>query len=109
MTNTLVREMLEQIESGYSRAITLRSMSARFGKHPAYLGQVFHEEVGSSAREYLTRVRLERAAELIRDGVKIEAVALIVGYRSKKNFYQRFKRYYGTTPVRYRTGFVSDS
>ena len=53
-------------------------------------------------REYLTRVRLDHAAELIRHGVKIEAVALSVGYRSKKNFYEQFKRRYGTTPVPYR-------
>ena len=82
MANNLVRQMLEQIESDYARAMTLRTMSAAIGGHPAYLGHVYHQEVGSSAREYLTRVRLEHAAELIRDDVKIEAVTLIVGYRS---------------------------
>src|SRR5688572_6792370 len=102
MTNDLVRQMLTQIENGYSQAITLRTMSAAIGRQPAYLGRLFHQEVGASVRDHLTRVRLEHAAELIRDGVKIEAVALSVGYRSKKNFYQRFKRHFGTTPVRYR-------
>jgi two-component system response regulator YesN len=104
VTNNLVRQMLEQIDRDYGDVITLRTMSATIGRHPAYLGHLFHQEVGSSARDYLTRVRLEHAAELIRSGVKIEAVALIVGYRSKKNFYQRFRRHYGTTPVRYRAG-----
>jgi PAS domain S-box-containing protein len=107
MTNTLVRQMVEQIESEYALGITLRTMSATVGRQPAYLGRLFHQETGASVRDYLTRVRLEHAAELVRAGVKIEAVALSVGYRSKKNFYQRFKRHYGTTPVRYRTGAVS--
>jgi AraC-like DNA-binding protein len=98
--------MLEQIESGYDQAITVRTMSATVGRQPAYMGRLFFQKVGSSVREYLTRVRLEHAAALIRDGVKIEAVALSVGYRSKKNFYRQFKRCYGTTPVRYRTGSV---
>jgi AraC-like DNA-binding protein len=102
MTNDLVRQMLTQIENDYSQAITLRTMSAAIGRQPAYLGRLFQQEVGASVRDHLTRVRLEHAAELIREGVKIEAVALSVGYRSKKNFYQRFKRHYGTTPVRYR-------
>jgi PAS domain S-box-containing protein len=106
MPNILVRRMLEQIESEYAHVITLRTMSATIGRQPAYLGRLFHQEVGSSVREHLTRVRLEHAAGLIRDGVKIEAVALSVGYRSKKNFYQRFKTQFGTTPVRYRTGSV---
>jgi AraC-like DNA-binding protein len=102
MTNDLVRQMLTQIERDYSQAITLRTMSASIGRQPAYLGRLFQQEVGASVRDHLTRVRLEHAAELIREGVKIEAVALSVGYRSKKNFYQRFKRHFGTTPVLYR-------
>ena len=104
MPNYLVQRMLEEIERDYAQPITLRTISATIGRQPAYLGRVFQHEVGSSVRNYLTRVRLEHAAALVRDGVKIEAVALSVGYRSKKNFYQRFKGYYGTTPVQYRTG-----
>jgi AraC-like DNA-binding protein len=46
-------------------------------------------------------VRLDRASALIRDGVKIEAVALLVGYRSKKNFYRQFKRRFAMTPSAY--------
>jgi AraC-like DNA-binding protein len=108
MTNDLVRQMLEQIETDYPHAITLRTMSAKIGRQPAYLGRLFHQQLGSSVRECLTRVRLEHASELIRDGVKIEAVGVSVGYRSKKNFYQRFKRHYGTTPARYRSGSGSE-
>lgn len=107
MTNDHVQRMLEEIERDYAQPITLRTIAGEIGRQPAYLGRVFQHEVGSSVRDYLTRVRLEHAAELVRAGIKIEAVALSVGYRSKKNFYQRFKGYYGTTPVRYRTGSVA--
>ena len=107
MPNYLVQRMIEEIERDYAQPITLRTISATIGRQPAYLGRVFQHEVGSSVRDYLTRVRLEHAAVLVHDGVKIEAVALSVGYRSKKNFYQRFKGYYGTTPVQYRTGSVA--
>ncbi len=94
--------MVDVIETAYADPITLRTFSARVGRQPAYLGRLFRQETGATVREYLTRVRLDRAAELIREGVKIEAVALLVGYRSKKNFYRQFKRYYGTTPVPFR-------
>jgi PAS domain S-box-containing protein len=94
--------MLDIIQNDYAGVVTLQRLSATIGRQPAYLGRLFRQEVGSSMREYLTRVRLERAADLIRAGVKIEAVALIVGYRSKKNFYEQFKRRYGATPAPYR-------
>jgi AraC-like DNA-binding protein len=62
---------------------------------------MFRREVGVPMREWLTRVRLDHAAALIREGVKVEAVSLLVGYRSKKNFYRQFKRRFGTTPFAY--------
>jgi PAS domain S-box-containing protein len=101
--NIIVRRMLDVIEHDYANVVTLRTLSSNVGRQPAYIGRLFRQEVGSTARDYLTQVRLEHAASLIRDGVKIEAVALSVGYRSKKNFYQQFRRHFGTTPLLFRT------
>ena len=106
MNNILVRRMLDAIDRQYSEALTLRKVSAQVGRQPAHLGRLFRQQVGLTFREYLTRVRLERATGLIREGVKIEATALSVGYRSKKNFCQQFKRHYGTTPLPYRSQAV---
>jgi two-component system response regulator YesN len=104
MANDLVRQTRERIERDYASKLTLRAMSATVGMEPARLGRLFRQEVGATIREYLTRVRLEHAVVLVRDGVKIEAIALTVGYRSKKSFYKRFRRCYGTTPLQYRSG-----
>lgn len=102
MSNTLVTRIVEVIENEYGDVVTLRRLATEMGRQPAYLGRVFLKETGITVREYLTRVRLEHAETLIIEGVKIEAVSLSVGYRSKKNFYQQFKRRYGMTPIPYR-------
>ena len=94
--------MVEVIENEYADVVTLRRLATDLRRQPAYLGRVFLKETGLTVREYLTRVRLDHAETLIREGVKIEAVSLSVGYRSKKNFYQQFKRRYGMTPIPYR-------
>jgi two-component system response regulator YesN len=94
--------MLEQIQTGYADGVTLRTLGATLGRQPAYLGTLFRKEMGFTVRQCTTRVRLEHAAEMIRAMVKIEAVALTVGYRSKKNFYRQFKRYFASTPDEYR-------
>ena len=98
-----VRRMLDRIEQSYSEPITLQSLAAELHRQGAYLGATFRREVGVSMRQWLTSVRLDHASALIREGVKVEAVSLLVGYRSKKNFYRQFKRRFGTTPFAHRT------
>ncbi|RPI51901.1 MAG: helix-turn-helix domain-containing protein [Acidobacteria bacterium] len=98
----LVQRIIDAFERDYANAITLRTVASEVGRHPGYLGAIFRREMGLTSRAYLTRVRLQRAAELIERGLKIEAVALDVGYRSKKNFYHQFKQRFGMTPKQYR-------
>jgi two-component system response regulator YesN len=93
--------MLDVIEESYAERITLDTMSAALNRQSSYLGHLFRKETGMTVRQWLTRVRLDHAASLIREGVKIEAVALIVGYHSKKNFYRQFRRRFATTPSAY--------
>jgi AraC-like DNA-binding protein/two-component sensor histidine kinase len=99
-----VRRILDRIEESYSEPITLRSLAAELHRQSAYLGGMFRRTVGMSVHQCLTAVRLDRASVLIREGIKVEAVSLLVGYRSKKNFYRQFKRRFGTTPCEHRNG-----
>jgi YesN/AraC family two-component response regulator len=96
-----VRRMIDLIEHSYADPVTLHFLATTLNRQAAYLGALFRREVGVSVRQWVTRVRLDHATVLIRDGVKIEAVALLVGYRSKKNFYRQFRRRYATTPLAY--------
>jgi transcriptional regulator GlxA family with amidase domain len=90
--------MVDFIDDGYAGRLTLKSVAAAVRGNPAKLGRQFQTKIGISVHGYLTRVRLEHAAQLIASNVKIEAVALDVGYRSKKNFYRQFIRRFGVTP-----------
>jgi AraC-like DNA-binding protein len=94
--------MVDLVEKAYADRMTVKTVSAALRGKPAVLGRLFHHVVGVSVHGYVTRVRLARAAHLITSNVKVEAVALAVGYRSKKNFYRQFLRHFGMTPEAYR-------
>jgi PAS domain S-box-containing protein len=96
-----VQRMLDVIHTTYAEHVTLDTLAAALGRQPAYLGRLFRRTVGMTVHECLTHVRLNHAEKMIRDGIKIEAVALSVGYRSKKNFYHQFKRRFEMTPEKY--------
>jgi AraC-like DNA-binding protein len=95
------------IEERYAEPLTLDVLAMAVGRSKRHLGAVFQQEFGLSVHQYLTRVRLNRAVALIRAGEKIEAVSLLVGYRSKKNFYRNFHAHIGVTPVAYRGALKS--
>src|SRR6266487_3158143 len=93
-----VQQMLREIEQRYFDPLTLDVLATRLKKDARHLGRRFRLELGISVHDYLVQVRLDHAAEAIRRGIKIEAVSLLVGYRSKKNFFSAFKRRFGMTP-----------
>lgn len=85
-----VRRMIALIDEGFAERLSLRTMALALGRQEAYLGRLFRQQMGMNVHEYIARSRMERAANLIRQGDKVEAVALQVGYKSKKNFYRQF-------------------
>ncbi len=97
-----VRRMVAFIQARAATPLSLRTLADALGRQEAYLGRLFRQQMGLSVREYVAQLRLDRASLLIRRGEKVEAVALAVGYRSKKSFYRQFVRRFGSTPAAYR-------
>jgi transcriptional regulator GlxA family with amidase domain len=101
-STAIVHRLIDLIEKSYAQRITLASLSKDLRRKPEPLGRLFRQVAGVTVHEYMTGVRLEHAARYLRDGLKIEAVALSVGYKSKKNLYRQFIRRFGVTPEVYR-------
>ena len=67
------------------------------------LSHRFHEVLGITFRDYLLRVRLERAKVLLANGhASITEVAQNVGFGDLPRFDKVFKRYTGVTLSAYR-------
>jgi AraC-like DNA-binding protein len=99
----LVAQMLCLVHERYTEPLTLEALAAVLGRSTRYLSTLFRKQTGQSVYSLMTQTRMHHAAALIRTGEKIEVVSLLVGYRSKKNFYRHFKERYGVTPLAYRT------
>jgi AraC-like DNA-binding protein len=89
------------IRGDYQRPWTIDRLAIRVHATPSQLRRSFRREFGVSTREYQRSLRLIDALERVPDG-KIDSIALQVGYRSKKNFYQAFQQVFGLTPTAFR-------
>lgn len=102
----LVQRARDYIQMNYSKPISLNEVANALNVNPAYLSSVFKSERGEPYSKYLLRLRMERAARLLRthNAAKISDIAFEVGYLSVKHFDAVFKKYYGVTPNIYRSG-----
>lgn len=101
---TLVRRAREYVRAHFQEPISLCEVAEALNVNPAYLSTVFKSEKGESYSKYLLRLRMERAAVLLRtySAGRVNDIASEVGYSSPKHFYAVFKDYYGITPAEYR-------
>lgn len=80
----------------------LEVIAREVGCSPFYLSRTFSKETGQTLPQYLRRLRLEKAAELLRTGrYNVTEAALEVGYNSLSHFSQAFHQHFGCCPGLY--------
>jgi len=85
--------------------LSLEEVAAAAQISPGYLSRLLKHETGFSFVDYLTRVRINKAVQIMSDpAVKVYEVAEAVGYQSQHYFSRAFKRVFGRSPVEYRKG-----
>jgi AraC family transcriptional regulator of adaptative response / methylphosphotriester-DNA alkyltransferase methyltransferase len=96
---TLFEEALAAIRRDYAdENLSLGSLARSIATSRRQLQRIFAEH-GTSFRVELQRVRMARAAQLLRQGaVPVAAVARAVGYRQPAQFSKAFRRHYGRPP-----------
>ena len=81
---------------------TLETLGREVGCSPFYLSRSFSREVGLTIPQYLRKLRMERAAELLRSGrYNVTEAATEVGYSSLSHFSKAFCETIGCCPVLY--------
>jgi AraC-like DNA-binding protein len=98
-----VRAVIDFMNSNLHRSIALTELAGMVNLSPAYFSQLFKCETGVSPGKYLTRLRMEKAGQLLATGfLSIKQVMAEAGYNNKSNFLRRFRRYFDLAPSQYR-------
>jgi AraC-like DNA-binding protein len=81
---------------------TLEMIGQEIGCSPYYLSRTFSAETGCTIPQYLRKLRMERAAQLLRSGThNVTEAALEVGYSSLSHFSSAFQDTFGCCPGLY--------
>jgi AraC-like DNA-binding protein len=98
-----IRAVIDFMETNLRRKISLSDMASVANLSQSHLSRLFNIHTGFSPSEYLIRLRVEKARELLRRGsLSVKEVMALVGFNAKSNFARQFKRYFGIAPSKYR-------
>ena len=103
LRDRFVGKSLALIHSKPAHPWTVEELAGAVGLSRSALAERFTGLIGQPPMQYLTRWRLQLAANLLRSGSRnVAAVAADVGYDSEAAFSRAFKRELGTTPAAWR-------
>ncbi|WP_166245485.1 response regulator transcription factor [Paenibacillus turpanensis] len=99
-----LNQMKEYIDRHYYQDISIPFFCEKYYVSKEHLLRLFKQKFGCGIHEYIQRVRMSKAKELLRDPhVKVSAVCELVGYRDNNYFSKAFKKYFGESPNEYRS------
>jgi YesN/AraC family two-component response regulator len=102
--NYAVNRIINYLNENYEHKISLEQIAHNMYLSPVYISKIFKEETGESPINYLIKIRLEKAKDILlnSDNGCIKNIANQVGYDDVYHFSKLFKKYYGISPLYYR-------
>jgi AraC family transcriptional regulator len=96
------------IELRLDEPLTLEQVAAHAGLSPYHFSRLFTARMGRSVMAHVRGRRLVRGARRLCDepDLKLVELALDCGFESQEAFTRAFKRVFGVSPGRFRTGFA---
>lgn len=103
-----VCDLLQYIEMNLESKLKLDDLARRAYLSKYHYHRLFHRATGESISKYITKRRMEKAAEeLAQTERPIIDIALKFQYASQESFSRAFTRIYGITPGKYRKMHVT--
>lgn len=98
-----IQEAVNYIEQNYQRNLTVEEVADACRLNRSYFSKLFKENVGCPPQEFVIRVRLAKAAELMcSSNAAISEIAVRCGYSNQFHFSRAFKKHYGIPPQKWR-------
>ncbi|MGE5704705.1 MAG: response regulator [Clostridia bacterium] len=100
---SLIQQCLDYMASNYANALTLHDLAVEVHLSPSHLSRIFKKKLGLTFVDVLTKIRIEKAKELLDNQMlSVEYISHSVGFSSPNYFAVTFRKLEGQSPREYR-------
>ena len=100
-----ISKVIRTIREEYSRPLTVTTLARECGMSVRSLHRAYRAVTGKTVGRDLLNRRIEAAADMLREDIKLEPVAMETGLRNAKNLCRLFKEHFGLTPGQWKDSF----
>jgi AraC family transcriptional regulator len=98
-----LQQTIEFINESLAEDLTVAAIAEQVGMSQYYFARLFKQSMGLSPYQYVMRLRVEKAALLLRTtSSSIAAIAAQTGFSNQNQFTIQFRKFMGATPSHYR-------
>jgi len=99
-----INQAVRWLSYQYAQQISIEDLARSLGYHRTHLSKMFKQVTGLSPMQFLQKVRMERAKELLSEQLhlSINQVAFSVGYTDAMYFSKQFRKTFSCSPSEYR-------
>jgi len=95
--------VLDFLNANLHRRIRLTELAEAAKISPSRLSHLFKSEMGLSPGQYLMRLRMQKASNLLATSrLSVKQIMAMAGYDNKSHFVRHFRRSFGLAPSEYR-------
>lgn len=99
-----LKKAIDYIDKNYMCRLTLDDLSQHIYLNKNYISQLFMKHLDVSFSNYLERVRIYKAQELLLNtNLSVMKIAEEIGYTSQSYFTKAFKKHVGMSPLKFRS------
>jgi len=97
-----IRAVIRFLHENYAENITIPDLMQKFYIGRTKLSADFRAYTGTTISNYITRLRVEHAKEILLSGASVKQTALAVGFEYESHFISKFRSITGITPLQYK-------
>ncbi|WP_341280084.1 response regulator [Paenibacillus sp. FSL H8-0537] len=99
-----IADIKAHIDRYYFEDIKISLYTDKYFLSREYLMKLFKQQFGCGIHEYVQKVRMDKARELLDDSaLKIQDISELLGYKDNNYFSKAFRNYYSLSPSEYRS------
>jgi len=107
LNDHMINKINEYISNHYYEQLSLKQVADKFHFNYYYLSSYFSSHNAEGFSEYLNKIRIEKAVELLGDEkIPVSEVSFMVGYSDHSYFCKVFKKLIKLTPSKFRKNIL---